>query len=350
MFRAPCFLLVVAIVLGAQIEGSSLGMPTAGTAAIAATVTAQSGNSIGGLVLDTSRHPLPDLYVELLDGVEMSINRTRTDSTGRYQFSGLSSGTFFIRVQTFGTTLVSQTVRVEIINVSVAAGRGRYHEDVSFTLKTVDEEKTRGVSKRPSTVFSQEVPDPARKHYDEAIQDLDEGKGVDKGIAGLKQALEIFPTFYLALERLGAEYVKLTQYDQARGVLLKAIEVNPQGQMSFHCLGVAQYNLKRVDESVGSLKRAVSLAPTSINSHFWLGIVLFKSGKMKEAEEPFKRAYQLGGKRIPDVHMFLAQIYSNSKRYKEAADELELFLNEAPDAKDSQNIKALIAQLRAKAK
>jgi regulator of sirC expression with transglutaminase-like and TPR domain len=71
---------------------------------------------------------------------------------------------------------------------------------------------------------------------------------------------------------------------------------------------------------------------------------------MKEAEEPFKRAYQLGGKRIPDVHMFLAQIYSNSKRYKEAADELELFLNEAPDARDSQNIRALIAQLRAKAK
>jgi regulator of sirC expression with transglutaminase-like and TPR domain len=48
--------------------------------------------------------------------------------------------------------------------------------------------------------------------------------------------------------------------------------------------------------------------------------------------------------------MALAQIYSNSNRYKEAADELEVYLKEAPDARDAERIKTLINQLRAKAK
>jgi hypothetical protein len=48
--------------------------------------------------------------------------------------------------------------------------------------------------------------------------------------------------------------------------------------------------------------------------------------------------------------MHLAQMYSNDKRYKEAADELELFLKETPNARDAESIKNIIKQLRAKAK
>jgi tetratricopeptide (TPR) repeat protein len=305
------------------------------------------------MVLNSSRQPVSDLYVELLDDVERSLQRAKTDGTGRFAFSGIPQGTFYVRVQTFGTNLVSQTVRVTVFNASVGATTGRYHEEVSFTLKSADEEKARlGPKSSPATVFSQEVPDPARERYEEAIQVLDDGKGrdQDQGIEALKRAIEIFPAYYQALERLGAEYVKQQQYDEALKPLRKAIEVNPKGNVSLHTLGVAQYYLKRLSESLDSLRRAVSLAPNSANSQFWLGIVLFRSGKMAEAESPLKRAYQLAGKQIPDVHMYLAQIYSNTNRYKEAADELDLFLKDAPDARDPQNIKALIAQLRAKAK
>ena len=48
----------------------------------------------------------------------------------------------------------------------------------------------------------------------------------------------------------------------------------------------------------------------------------------------------MGGRLIPaDVHMHLAQLYSNDKRYANAADELELFLKEASNAKDTDSIK-----------
>ena len=313
-----------------------------------ANATAQ-GHSVGGIILDTSNRPLDKLQVELLDDVEATIKRTRTDGTGRYVFTGLTTGTFYIRVQTFGTNYVSQSLRISISSLS-ATSSGRSYQEHSFVLKTADEEKSRGSSKSLALVFSQEVPEDARAIYEKAVEKLDAGKDVAGGIEELKRSIEIFPIYYLALERLGLEYVKQQEYDQALQVLHKAVDVNSKGHMSFYGLGVAQYNLKRTDESLDALRRAVSLAPNSANSQFWLGIVLFRSGKPTEAEEPFKRTYQLAGKLLPDVHMYLAQIYSNTNRYKEAADELELFLKEAPDAKDSENIKNIIAQLREKAR
>jgi tetratricopeptide (TPR) repeat protein len=310
-------------------------------------VTMQANSTIAGHVMDNSRRPLADLYVELLDDVDSRLRRVRTDGSGRYIFSGLSRGNYQVRVLTGGTNYVSQTARVELIVVSASPNSGRTYEDVSFVLKTVDEGKSPKKTASAGTVFSQNVPAEAQKLYDSALEKFTSG-GTNEGIAELKQAIDSFPNYYLALERLGMEYVKQSQYTQAQEILSKAIKVNPKGQMSQHSLGVTQYNLKNIDGAVESLQRAVALSPTSVNSQFWLGIVLFRSGKISDAEMPLKRAYELGGKQVPDVHMYLAQIYSDTKRYKEAADELELFLKET-EAKDSGKIRELIQKLRDKA-
>jgi tetratricopeptide (TPR) repeat protein len=319
---------------------------TGGSSFFSSATTQASGNTIAGHVMDSSRRPLQDMWVELLDDVETRLARVKTDGGGRYIFSRLSPGNYQVRVLTSGTNFISQQARVELIVVAAVAGSGRAYEEVSFTLKTPDEDKSpkKGGG---GTVFSQNVPVEAQKLYEGALEKLSLG-GVDEGILGLKQAIDSFPNYYLALERLGMEYIKQNQHTQAQETLNKALKVNPKGHMSLHSLGVAQYNLKNIPGAIESLKSAVALSPTSVNSQFWLGIVLFRSGKTSEAEAPLKRAYELGGKQVPDVHMYLAQIYSNTKRYKEAADELELFLKET-DAKDSEKIKGLIQQLRTKA-
>ena len=45
----------------------------------------------------------------------------------------------------------------------------------------------------------------------------------------------------------------------------------------------------------------------------------------------------------------MASLYGDQKRYKEAADELELFLKAKPKSADTEKVKALIKQLREKA-
>jgi Flp pilus assembly protein TadD len=322
------------------------------TLLLATTATAQlgtTGNSISGQVYDTTNRPLTNLQVELLDDVNSLLKRTRTDGVGRYLFTGLPQGNFQVRVITVGTNLVGQTARVEIVTVSRAGGRGRTSEIYDFTLRTTDEEKSGRLSKAPAILFSQEVPDTARQFYEAAVEKLDKNQGSDEGMEALKKALEIFPKYYAALERLGSEYVKQQQYLQALEILNKAIAVNGKGHLSFYALGIAQYNLKQTDNAIQSLRKSVALAPSSVNAQFWLGIVLFRTKKFDDAETPLKRASEMGGNQIPDVHMFLAQIYSNSNRYLEAVGELELFLKEVPNATDSEKIKNIIKQLREKA-
>jgi len=310
----------------------------------------QNRNAINGLITDTSNRPLNNIRVELLDDVEMAITQTYTDTTGRYSFKGLSTGTFIVKAHSDGTHL-EQSVRVSLY--AARAGGGAHYEQLDIALKTRDEAKGNSVPSNSGPAFAQEAPEDARKAYEQAVKQLENHKQTAQGIDLLKEAVKLFPTYFLALERLGVEYVKLQQYEQAHATLTKAIEVNPNGASCRYALGVSQFYLQKLPEAIESLRRALQLAPNSPNAalaHFYLGLAYLNSGKAGDAEPHLKKAYQLGGNSIPpDVHMRLAKYYSDDKRYKEAADELELFLKLAPDARDAEKIKALIKQLRAKA-
>ena len=76
-------------------------------------VSAQA-NSISGFVFNDHRNPLPDLQIELLNEVDSVIQRTKTDGSGQFSFRRLTTGIFQIRVQTYGTSYVGQTKRVQL--------------------------------------------------------------------------------------------------------------------------------------------------------------------------------------------------------------------------------------------
>lgn len=312
----------------------------------------QNRNVINGLVADSEGRPLNRMRVELCDEVEMNITQTYTDSTGRYSFRNLSQGTFIVKVHSDGVH-VAQSARVSLF--AARAGGGSHYEQLDFMLKT--REETKGAATVPAntgTTFAQEVPANARKAYERAVKQLDNERQPELGIASLKEAINLFPTYFLALERLGVEYVKRQQYEPAREVLSKAVEVNQRGMASYYALGVAQFHLRQWPQASETLQRSLLLAPESANAafaHFYLGLALIKIAKAAEGEPHLRKSLELGGNAVPpDVHMHLAQYYSNNKRYKEAADELELFLKRVPDARDAENIRRLIKQLRDKAK
>lgn len=313
---------------------------------------AQGRNTIGGHVFDSARRPVESVYVELLDEVDTVLRRVRTDASGRYVFSNLSDGNFQIRVLTHGTNLVGQTRRVSVTNFMGGAAGQSYEEHFTLAAGKPSGDTTAVSSSTPGVVFVQEgVPETAKAAYEKAVREIErEGGDKDSALAELKKAVEIFPTYYLALERLGTEHVRRGQFEPARAALLKAVEVNPRGYRSLYALGVAQYNLRQKAEATLSLRRSVELNPSSVNSQLWLGIVLLKDGKTAQAEPHLKRAHELGDKRVPDVHMYLAQLYSDTKRYAQAADELEHFLKDAPQARDAESIRKLIRQLREKAR
>ncbi|MDQ3472160.1 MAG: tetratricopeptide repeat protein [Acidobacteriota bacterium] len=302
-------------------------------------VVAPQATSISGHVSDDRRNPVPDLQVELLNDVESVIQRTKTDGSGRFMFRRLSIGVFQVRVQTYGTSYIGQTKRVQLEAT-------RVFEQVDFVLVT---SKTSTIA-TPGAVFVQEIPEPARREFERAGPLLQKAEQRNEGLATLKKAIEIFPHYFEALELLGTEFVKQKEYEQAAPVLSKAIEVNPRAYHSLNSLSVAQYNLKQMPLAVESMRRAITLNQKSINANLWLGMLLRQSGKLDEAEKYLKEANQLAAAKNADAHWELALLFNQLKRYKEAADELELFLKFQPEARDTELIKKLIQRLRQQAK
>jgi regulator of sirC expression with transglutaminase-like and TPR domain len=74
--------------------------------------------------------------------------------------------------------------------------------------------------------------------------------------------------------------------------------------------------------------------------------LLRQSSKFEEAETYLKQADKLAAQKSADTHWQLALLFNQLKRYKEAADELELFLKTQPDSRDAEQIKKLIKKLR----
>lgn len=313
--------------------------------------SAQGRNSISGHVFSASRHPIPQMYVVLQDDFYREVTRTRTDDSGSYSFNNLTQGNYLVEVQTSGTNFVGQTARVTIQNFTRnvpgvgVTNSGSEFVQQDFILRTADAKGFTARMGPPQAVFVQEVPDAARKLYAEAVEKIDSNQ-MNAGLERLKKAIEIFPRYYAALDRLGTEYVKGQQYDPAIPVLTRSVEVNSRGYSSWYALGLAQYNLRQQTAAVESLRRCVTLNPASVNSQLWLGTALRQTSKLDEAETHLKKANELASLKVPEAHWQLALLYNQLKRYGEAADELEQFLKVQPDSRDAESIKKLIKKLR----
>jgi len=312
----------------------------------------QGRNSISGLVFGESRTPMVDTYVQLLDELGTTITQTRTNGSGRYTFYGLSNGRFKVRVFPVGTDYMEQVQEVQLTPVSAIQGSGGDNQTVDFYLR-LREGANRGPFGVPGAIFAQEVPDAAKKFYELGVSALRQ-KNETEGFENLKKALDVFPNYFLALDRLGTEYaargrINPNYFEAARILLTKALEINPHSFSSMFGLGFTQYHQGMIKEAVDNLERAITVYNDFPNAYLWVGIAQKRVGKLVQAEASLKRANELSKGKEPDVHWQLGGLYNEQKRYAEAAAELELFLKTKPDARDAEKIKQLIAQLKQKA-
>lgn len=307
-------------------------------------------NSISGIVFDNvGRKPVSDVYVELMNELSVTLKRIRTDGSGRFYFSGLSAGNFKVKVLTLGTNYLEQTQDATIVNLARPGGFSSDNIYLEFRLQ-IDKRKINvGSPGAPGVVFAQNVPNEARKLYEKGVEQLSQKK--DEGLDNLKKAIEIFPTYYDALNRLGVEYVQRKQYQTGVEYLIRAIDINQKSFSSYYALGVASYNLKEIKPAIEAMRAATILNPKSVDAQIWYGRVLRIDRSYKDAEKALLQAKSLSKDNpIAEINWQLALLYDKTGRYKEAADELEQFLKLQPDTRDAKQIKTLIAELRAKSK
>lgn len=304
----------------------------------------QNRSSITGYIFDQQRKSLSQVVVELMNDTNSVIQRTRTDGSGRYFFSGLAGGRFSIRVLPLGTNLEEQTQEIELVTFG---GLGRTTPDNAqkdFYLRVrKDSADNLGVV---GAIFVQEVPKESKKLYEKAISSINDKK-LEEGTMELENAIKLFPSYYAALESLGNIYLSRQKYEDAKAIFSKAVLVNERSFSSWYGLSFANYALNNSGPAVEAARKAVSLNAISVNAQLFLGISLRQDKQYESAEKTLKKANKLADGKMPDIHWNLALLYAhNLKRYKDAADELEMFLKLSPDNPDKINIKKLIKQFR----
>ena len=320
---------------------------------VTSSVVPQGRNEIYGVVFGETRRPVADVYVELMDDFYSSLHHTKTDSSGRFAFRGLIDGRYIIKVLPYGTDYIEQTQQVTLSSVSATAGSGSDTQHVDIYLRVNERIYASPFAAAPGVIFAQDIPPAARKLYEDGVRYLQDKKERE-GLQSLKKSIEIFPNYYVALDRLGAEYAlrgsKNPAYLQAGFALLtRAVEINPRGFSSVFGLGWTQYQLGLNSQAIESLRCATNLYDKAGEAHLWLGKALRRASSEAEAEAAFKRADKLANGKSSEVHWQLAEIYNNQRRYKEAADQLELFLRLQPKAANAEKIRGLIRELREKA-
>lgn len=327
---------------------SVLTVLSAGTA-FASTVSFVA-SSLQGTVYDKQRNALPDVDIELLNDNYQSLQRTKTDGSGRYYFNGLSDGRFTVRAFAFRYDLADQDIPFEVQTMTV-----RGTEGVSTVVQDFFLAPRKGSLKESElgVVFAQDVPKAAKMSYDQALKDIS-GKRDVEGFQGLRKALELFPNYYDALLRFGIELYVRKQYLESASVFIKAVEINPKSATSFYYLGYDLYNLgdKYNKAARTATKEALTMAPASLQVLMLMGKIERRDGNFVEAEKHYLLAKKLSANKVPDIHKELAQLYGNDmKKYSEAATELELYLKASnATGEDEKKTKKLIGDLRAKVK
>ncbi len=311
----------------------------------------QTSNSISGFVLDAkNKVPVADIYVELLNDNYSSLNRQKTDGSGRFFFAGISSGNFKVRVLPYGTNYLEETQDAVIVNNRIGTTVTSDAVYLDFYLRpdprkiNVDSNGTVGA------VFVQEIPVEAQKLFKTALANFGKPAEVESGFENLREALEIFPDYYDALHRISVEYVRRNKFYEPLPYLVKAVNINKRSYSCFYMLGLAAINLKQYKEAVLAFKSATILNPDSVNAHIQYGMVLRITGSYTDSEQILLKAVSLS-KEFPLAEVFwqLGLLYDKLERFDEAANQLEKYVKYELDAENKQKAKNTIASLRKKA-
>lgn len=299
-----------------------------------------------GRVSDTSGRAVPNVRVLAIDENFQPIRTIFVDAGGQFFIRGLSPGRYQFRVETTGTPYQEfETGWIELQAVRVRAGGSEnYPLDIVLKLKPNKSSESRG-----ETIFVQSVPEDARTFYEHGAKSFQEG-AFEAGVTALKQALELFPDFFQALELLGKEEVKAGRYEESLPILMQAVKVNPRAAASHYALGVAYLKLNQLTSAIESLNKSASFNPTNANAQMMLGLAFRQNKQLPESEAAFKKALQLGGAAAAEAHFYLAGIYEKQGRFAPAAAELEVYLKDAKDINDPNKIRAMIRSLKEKEK
>ncbi len=295
-------------------------------------------NTIGGMLVSSTGQRISRRVSVRLRSMTRGDRISTTDENGNFVFRGVPSGDFVVVIDR------EQDFEPYSQNVSVIQPRGMppqtYYLSIRLELKGRADVK-------PGVLNAEfaNVPKPALVHYDKAVEQAKKGD-YPGAVEELKLAIKEYPSFMLAFNVLGVQYLKLNQPENADEAFQSALKITPDAFVALRNRGIANFMMKRYGEAVPILRKALAKNDQDALGHYFLGQALANLGLFEDAEKELLASLKLGKEEMKEAHRILAIIYASRGAKKQAADELEAYLKLAPDAPDAEKLRDKIRQLR----
>ena len=290
-----------------------------------------------------------DLSIEVeLQSNNFGSLKLRTDASGSFAFENLAPGPY--------TVIVNAGEQFEVARESVLVDdsiRTPFPSQPVPKLLTVPIylQMKRGARTEETGVINAKWTDISK----DAIHSVDKGneaalnKDLDKAEAAYKKAIEIAPTYAPAYVALGKLYLTQGKLDDAITNLHLAIHYDQSDFDARLTLGVAFLNQKELEGARRELSEAASLNKTAVMPRYYLGLVFLQKHDTNSAKTHLEAAKEMIGDHVfPLLHRYLGVVYAAKEMNKEAVAELETYIKQDPKAKDTDQVKQAIADLKSK--
>lgn len=314
------------------------------------TVGQSAGNNTlyGDLKVDESKvsglKPM-SFEVVLTGRNRSSIGRQTVARNGRFRFENLSNGTYYISVRLEGSEVAN--VRVTLL-ASAGDSRigGDYRQDIALEWRpapTGREEKGRVIS--AAKVYDRTTANGSL--FDKAEKSMGE-KDYARAITLLHQLVASDQKDYEAWTELGTAYFLTKKHEEAERAYSQALQLEPTFILALLDLGKLHLEQKNFESAIETLTKAVALPPPSAEANYFLGEAYLNLKKGSKAVAYMNEALKIDPLGKAEIHLRIAEIYDAVGLKDLASLEYEKFLTKRPDYPDKKKLQRYITQNKGK--
>jgi tetratricopeptide (TPR) repeat protein len=303
--------------------------------AVTVSMAVQGGQTLFGDVRIRTKEgttPVESVTV-VLYGTSAELGRQIISNRGRYRFSNLKDGDYEIALEVGGNEIGRLR---NIVVGGLSNSPYGFQFDLDLEWKPLASNNTAGIvsaedvykrSDANQSLFDKAEREAAKKKYDQAAAQLQEILKNDKSDF---QAWNILGTIY-RLQEKDAE---------AEKAYLSALELKPTFGLALLNLGRLRSSQKKFEQAIDPLTRAVESHPQSAEANLLLGEAYLQLKKGSRAVPYLEEAARLG--RF-DAYLRLGWLYNAAGLKDRAAAEYQEFLKKKPDYADRRKLEEYIS-------
>ena len=190
------------------------------------------------------------------------------------------------------------------------------------------------------------APKDARKAYEKGLEDTKKKKWADAE-KDLSKSVELYPKYAVAWYELGRVYQQLNRLDEANHAHLEAIKIDSKYISPYAELATMAAAGQKWSDVEQYTSQMLKLNPfVSPEIYFYNAVGNYNLKNLELAERRARDGIKSDTPhRVPRLNHLLGVILMQKQEYKEAAENMRLFLKYSPNAKDADTVKQQLAEM-----